>query len=417
MAASPRLSGDDVARLHMERRDNPMTITALIWLDAPMSMPELRDVVRERLITRPRFRDRVVEHRLWGPRWEADQEFELGAHVHHLALPSIDADAALEELVEDLASAALDPRIPLWQLHLIDGVRGGSALLMRVHHVIADGLALVDVLLGLTDEGPAQWTPPSVPPSKRRGVLARVAPLVGMASLVLSRPEPPTTLTSRHHAHKRLAWSPGLGLASLKRLAHEKNVSLTALLLTLVTGALRRVLAESEELSPSLVVRAMVPLSVRDASEGESLGNRYASVFVGLPVGAASASERLTEITRRLARVTVTGGLSAGRALVRIASRVGAPIERLGVELLSRRASLVVSNVPGPPGAHHIAGKRIGAVVAFAPVSGAVGLGVTFFGYGDAVSIGVSSAQALRTLPRDVVDGIERELAELVATH
>lgn len=409
------LSGDDVARLHMERRDNPMTITAIVWLRAPLSLAALEAVVRERLLARPRFRDRVVEHTLAGPRWEPDPDFDLRAHLHHLALPVAPHETALEELVEDLASAPLDPRIPLWQMHLVDGVGDGCALIVRVHHVIADGLALVDVLLGLTDERVSNWTPPSVPPSARRGALASLAPLVSLASLALSRREPATTLTAPHHAHKRLAWSRPMALSTLKAIAKRRGVGVTAIILALVTGSLRRVLEARGELTPSMVVRAMVPLSVRPVDEGSALGNHYATVFVGLPVGVAAPDARVTELRARLSRAVVTGGLSAGRALVRVASRVGAPIERIGVELLSRRASLVVSNVPGPTGAHRIAGSALARVVAFAPVSGAVGLGVTFLGYDGAVSVGVASGMSSPTLPREVIDGIARELEALSA--
>lgn len=409
------LSGDDVARLRMERRDNPMTITAIVWLGAPLSRDALEAVVRERLIVRPRFRDRVVEHALAGPRWEPDADFDLRAHVHHLALPAAPHERALEELVEDLASAPLDPRIPLWQMHLVDRVGAGCALIVRVHHVVADGLAMVDVLLGLTDERASNWKPPSAPPVARGGALAALAPLVSLASLVLSRREPSTALTEPHHAHKRIAWSLPLSLASLKGFARSRGVGVTAILLALVTDSLRRVLDARGELRPSMVVRAMVPFSVRAAAEGGTLGNRYATIFVALPVGVASVEGRVAALRRSLSRAAATGGVSAGRALVRVASVVGAPIERLGVELLSRRASLVVSNVPGPAGAHRIAGSPLDRVVAFAPVTGAVGLGVTFFGYDGAVSVGVASGMTSPTLPREVIDGVTRAFEALSA--
>jgi len=317
--------------------------------------------------------------------------------------------------VEDLAGAALDPRVPLWQLHLVDGVGAGCALVLRAHHVLADGLALVDVLLGLTDEGPCGWTPASVSLPAGGASLRALLPLAGLAALALSRPEPRTSLTHAHHAHKRLAWSRPLDLAALKRAARQRSTGVTALLLATVAAGLREVLAARGELTPGLVVRAMVPLSLRAASERGSLGNRYASVFVGLPVGLASRDARVDDVSRRLAGAVVTGGVSAGRALVRVAGHLGASLERLGVDLLSRRASLVVSNVPGPVEARHIAGQRLDAVAAFAPVAGALGLGVTCVGYGGAVSIGVASGMDSASLPRELVDGVTREFEALTA--
>ena len=415
MALDQRLSGDDIARLHMDRRDNPMVITAVVWLAGPLPFPALVARVQERILPRPRFTERVVEPAFATPRWEPDRDFDLREHLHHLCLPAPGDTAALVALVEDLAGAPLDPRVPLWQLHLVDGVGAGCALVLRAHHVLADGLALVDVLLGLTDEGPLGWTPASVSPPAGGGLLRAVAPLAGLAALALSRPEPSTSLTLPHHAHKRLAWSRPLDLAALKRAARRRSTGVTALLLATVAGGLREVLAARGELASGLVVRAMVPLSLRGASERGSLGNQYASVFVGLPVGLASRDARVDDVRRRLAGAVVTGGVSAGRALVRVAGRLGASFERVGVDLLSRRASLVVSNVPGPGEARHIAGQRLDAVVAFAPVAGALGLGVTCVGYGGAVSVGVASGMDSASLPRDLVDGVTREFEALTA--
>jgi len=404
-----RLSGDDVARLHMDRRDNPMAITAVVRLAAPLPFAVLEARVRERIVPRPRFTERVVEPAFASARWEPDEDFDLREHLHHLALPAPGDDAALATLVEDLAGAPLDPRVPLWHLHLVDGVGEGAALVFRVHHVVADGVALVDVLLGLTDEGLGDWRPPAVRAPPGGGIVRALAPAWGIAALALSRPEPRTVLTGPHHAHKRLAWTPPLPLDALKQAARAKGAGVTALLLATVAGALRDVLSPRE----GTTLRAMVPLSVRATAEGGALGNRYASVFVELPVGVASREGRIEAVRRALAQARVAGGLAGAKTLVRIAGGVGAGVERLGVEHLSRRASLVVSNVPGPSGPRHLAGRRLDAVIAFAPVSGSIGLGVTCVGYGGAVSLGVASGLEAPALPDALAAAAAREFAAL----
>ncbi len=396
----------------MERRDNPMTITAVLWLRGSLTPDELDELVRARLLPRARFHERVVEHTVAGPRWEPDHDFDLRAHVHHVALPAPGDAAALESLVADLASTPLDPRLPLWQMHLVDGVGDGCALVVRVHHVVADGLALVGVLLDLTDEGEGAWSPPSVP-APRGGLAGAILPLAGLASLVASRPEPSTALVASHGPHKRLAWSRALDLARERHAAHERSVSLTAMLLALVTGAVGRALALRGPLDPALVVRAMVPLSLRAPEDASALGNRYASAFIGLPVGGDDREARVAEVARALRHARVASGVALGNTLVRVAGRVGAPIERLGIELLSRRASLVVSNVPGPREPRHIMGRALRSVVAFAPMTGEVGLGVTFFGYADALTVGVSSGLDDASLPADIVAAVAEEVDAL----
>jgi diacylglycerol O-acyltransferase / wax synthase len=93
-----------------------------------------------------RFGQRVGGDRLGRPRWERDPHFELDLHLHRLALPAPGDRRALQELVAGLISAPLDRRRPLWDMHMIDGYGAGCALLVRVHHCVADGIALAQAL-------------------------------------------------------------------------------------------------------------------------------------------------------------------------------------------------------------------------------------------------------------------------------
>jgi diacylglycerol O-acyltransferase len=127
-----------------------------------------------RSLRHERFRQRVVEGRipLRGPRWEPDPAFSLDAHLRVVALTTPHGDAALQTLVGDLASTPLDFSRPLWDMHLIEGVGEGCALLVRLHHCIADGIALVRLMLTLTDGGNEQpGTPPDRTPHPRGGIL------------------------------------------------------------------------------------------------------------------------------------------------------------------------------------------------------------------------------------------------------
>lgn len=402
------LSPADVARLHMETRDNPMTITALLLLDGPMDPGALDALVRDRLLARPRFRERVVEQAL-GARWEPDERFDLRAHVHHVTLTE-PGEMALRDFVDGLASDPLDRSLPLWQMHLVDAPGAPSTVVVRVHHVIADGLGLVEVLLGLTDEGAGGWTPPQQPHVPGGPIAAAVAPVAGLASLLASSPEPRTAFTTHPSPRKRLVWTPPLPLAPLRDAARAWDTGLTALLLALTAGAVRRVLVARQRVDEGLVVRAMVPLSTRAEGEASSLGNRFASVFVELPVGVEGARARVAETGERLRRVRFAGGVSLGRKLVGVAGSLGSAVEHWGVEVLSRRASLVVSNVPGPAEPRHLAGVGLRAVAAFAPTTGEVGVAVTWFGYGASVTAGALAGVEDESLARDLASAIPDEV-------
>ena len=175
---SARLSSADTAWLHMDRPTNLMVINSVELFDETPDWERVRQITQTRLVDRcPRFRQRVVESRLplRAPRWEDDSDYALEHHVHHLALPAPGDRAALQELVGDLMTMPLDRNRPLWHTYLVDGFGGGSAIINRMHHCIADGIALARVMLSLTDSDPnAGIAPPT--PERPRARSARFLP-------------------------------------------------------------------------------------------------------------------------------------------------------------------------------------------------------------------------------------------------
>src|SRR5512133_3259902 len=156
MSSPQRMSTADAAWLHMDRPTNLMVITAVAWFEQPLDWGGVREVVSSRLVQRfPRFRQRVKESRipLLGPSWE-ETDFDLDLHLHRIALPPPGDDPALQELVTDVMARPLDRSRPLWDWYLVDGYGSASAIVVRMHHCIADGVALARVLLSLTDSQP-----------------------------------------------------------------------------------------------------------------------------------------------------------------------------------------------------------------------------------------------------------------------
>lgn len=167
MADTQSMSSADAAWLHMDQPTNLMVITGALWFDEPVDWSRAREVVRTRLVDRfPRFSQRVAEGRapLSGPHWERDPHFDLDLHIHQVALPRPGDRGALQELVADLIATPLDRSKPLWHFHFVDGYESGSAIVVRMHHCIADGIALARVLLSLTDAG----RDAPIAPQKRR---------------------------------------------------------------------------------------------------------------------------------------------------------------------------------------------------------------------------------------------------------
>jgi len=184
MARRVKISAVDTAWLRMDRPQNLMMICGVLLFRDKLSLARLRKVIGERFVVFKRFRQRPVQ--MTGVAfWENDPHFDIAHHVLRMALPGRAGPGELREFVSGLATTPLDPARPMWQFHLVD-YEGGSALVARIHHCYADGIALVRVMLSMMDAGANG--PPAMPfapqPHKRDddddGLGQLLAPLAGV---------------------------------------------------------------------------------------------------------------------------------------------------------------------------------------------------------------------------------------------
>ena len=157
------MSSVDTAWLRMDSTTNLMMIVGVMMFETPLDVPRLKTVLQGRLLVYPRFRQYVVDDGI-SAHWIDDESFDIDAHLHRVRLPGAGGERELQAMVADLASERLDRGKPLWQMHLVENYQGGSALITRIHHCIADGIALIGVLLNMTEEDPeAPDTPREIP--------------------------------------------------------------------------------------------------------------------------------------------------------------------------------------------------------------------------------------------------------------
>ena len=161
-----RISSVDTAWLRMDSPTNLMMITGVMTFEARVDINQIKKLIRERFLAFKRFRQRPV-HTSSGWYWETDEQFDLDLHVRRIALPEPAGQNELQQFAGEMISTPLDTSKPLWQFHLIDNFNGGSALVMRVHHCYADGIALVAVVMSMT-EGDPKISPLPVSGAKRR---------------------------------------------------------------------------------------------------------------------------------------------------------------------------------------------------------------------------------------------------------
>jgi len=161
--AKHKMSSVDTAWLRMDSTTNLMMIVGVMMFETPLDVPRLKTVLQGRLLVYPRFRQFVVDDGM-SAHWIDDESFDIDAHLHRVRLPGAGGELELQAMVADLASERLDKGKPLWQMHLVEHYQGGSALITRIHHCIADGIALIGVLLNMTELDPeAPDTPREIP--------------------------------------------------------------------------------------------------------------------------------------------------------------------------------------------------------------------------------------------------------------
>ncbi len=413
------LSPVDEAWLRMDSETNAMVITALMQFDAPLSREEL-DRVIDLLLANARFRQRVVFHPLMAPRWEDDPMFDRALHVHRVALPSPGGDAALAEFISDRMATPLDRTRSLWEIHVVEGAGRGATIVVRIHHAMGDGVALVKMMLsmlGLTEIRPEDvGVRPSAPPAHVGDVARQVADLTkALGKLLLLPFDPPTPLKGTQSRRKRVAWSAPMPLADVKRVAMALGAKLNDVLMGAVAGALREYLTARSAMTDGLEVHAVVPVFFRGAGAGGGgLGNHFGLVFLALPLGEADPIARVRLATERMNAIKATPEASVSFAILAAAGLASIEIERIVVDLFSRKGSLLVTNVPGPPVPLQIVGKTLERMMVWAPTSGHIGVGISLLSYAGNVNLGIAADAALVPEPAQLVEAYEHEMRVLV---
>ena len=270
-----RMHPADVAWLHMDRPANRMGVTSVMWTDDPLDWDAMRAVLQERLVEKyPRFSQRVVElpALAW---WEDVDDFDMEANLFQHTLDSPADRGTLAGFVSSLLHERLPSELPLWQFHFIDNYRGGSAIVSRIHHCVADGVALSRALLSLCDAESGADGVVGEPVHVGGTVLddlvdpQRVEALLGgalagtraLGRVVSLAPDVLTCLRGKATERKRALWSDPFSLHDIQERAHALEATVSELVLAAVSGGLRAYLARADGRAPD--IRAILPVNLR----------------------------------------------------------------------------------------------------------------------------------------------------------
>lgn len=446
------MSRVDTAWLRMERPTNLMMITSVMMFEESMNIDRLKQAIKQRFLAYPRFRQKVVDTAA-GAWWEEDADFDLDWHVRLSALPGRGGKRELERFVSQQASTPLDKTKPLWQFHLVEKFGGGSALVTRIHHCYADGMALVQVMLSMTDtsreakkgsdltkawlKDDGKQVPQQVGAVDRymklggkmfeKGMdiyrdpgLANVMAKEGseiareLAVALSLSDDPDTVLRGRLGVSKRVAWAEPFDLEEVKAIGRAFQCTVNDVLLASAAGALRSYMLDRGENVDGVTLRATVPVNLRPLKHARKLGNHFGLVFLELPVGEDNPVRRLERVADCMQKLKTSRQAIVSYGLLAALGMAPAALQRTFLDLFSRKATAVATNVPGPRMPLYLAGCTIRDMMFWVPQTGTIGLGISIMSYNGKVHFGLIGDAKLVPDPDDIIRRFRPEFEKLL---
>jgi WS/DGAT/MGAT family acyltransferase len=405
---------------------NLMAINAIL-ITKHLDLRTLRTTFQRRIFEGPdaqgyeRFRCRVGGR---GRRryWEPDPQFDLKRHIIPGRVKHLEGPEAVQAYVGAEAGKALDPDHPLWQIQVIEGYGGGATvLLVRIHHSLGDGEALVGVLLALVDDPPGQQDLQAIRPARGDrwlGQLLRKAAIAASTPGILLRRL--TWIPDRSPMHgpalcgnKRVAWTRPLDLDVVKRVKQQIGATVNDVLMASVSGAFSHYLLDHGSAAPSRFLVSM-PVSVRAMAKSSRGGNCFAPVPLELPAGRSVHGHRILAVKARMDRLKGSPAplviYHLQRALITLLPH---PVSRVLIDFLANKCSAVVTNVQGPAETLAIAGRQVRSLMFWVPQRARIGIGISILSYAGRVQVGVLADEALVPDPAALIQAFEDEFETL----
>src|ERR1700722_15086307 len=439
MANPDRLTGLDSAFLHLEDGGSAHMHVASVMVfegQAP-AYEEFVEHILSRLHLVPRYRQRLAFVPLGQgrPVWTDDPHFNPRYHIRHTALPRPGDEAALKQLAGRLFSQRLDRSKPLWEIWLVDRMAGQRfALIAKTHHALVDGISGVDITTVLFDTAaeplaspgsPAPWNPRPLPgsakllgeallerttvpgeiargggrggrrvvraPRRALGQLRRNLESIGATTLAgINAPAPSSPLNVDIGPHRRYTFVDA-DLALFKSIKDSLGGTLNDVVLASVSLALGRWLRRGGHDTTGLVLKAMVPVSVRADSQRGALGNQVAAMWAPLPVGVEDPADCLEQIRLAMENLKRSGQAVGAQALTNLAGFAPPTILSQAARLQARQRyfNLVVTNVPGPQFPLYLLGHRLRSLYPVVPLARRQALGIAVMSYNGPLGFGL----------------------------
>jgi diacylglycerol O-acyltransferase len=382
------------------------------------------------------------------PQWVPDPHFDLAHHLHRIALPQPGDDAELFAAIATIMERRLDRDRPLWECWIIEGLTDDRwAILMKIHHCIADGIATSQMLAKFADDdGTAEtfahdiragketgglgaglhW--PSANPLRWAGELWHVTTaaagavehaVVGAAELTASvlAGAPESSLNGPISGMRRFT-AARVELAELAEVRRAFDVTLNDVALAAITGSYRSMLLDRGEEPGPDALRTLIPVSVRATDDLGVTDNRVSAMLPLLPVDEADPVKRLAVVHERLAKVKGSGQREGGSALFAAAANIPFALSAWTIRVLTRipqsSVTALATNVPGPRRRQHVMGREVLEILPIPPIALHLRTGIAMLSYADRFVFGITADFDSAPDIDALAAGIENEVWQLL---
>ena len=449
-----RMNPLDASFLAIEDDNNPMHIGNVSIFEGPV--PSYGDVVRmvaSKLPLVPRYRQKVrmVPLQLGRPVWVDDPHFQILYHIRHTAVPSPGGEDQLRNLAGRVFAQNLDRSKPLWEMWIVEGLKGGNwALISKVHHSMVDGVSGTDLMTVLLDQSATVEEPviepfePGPEPSTFELLADMLADRVvqpleavrGLPALARSPLPGGMTLGDARRSigayvsmvtnktadlngpigpHRRWSWAKS-SLADVKTIRESLPGTVNDVVLAVITRGFRDLLLSRGAEVEGRVVRTMVPVSVRSEAEKGTFNNRVSAMFPGLPVGIDDPVERLMDIQRQMNHLKETKMAAGADSIMQMAGFAPPMLLAMGTRLAARMPqrtlNTITTNVPGPRFPLYISGRQMLEAYPFVPIEGNVRIAIAIFSYLGGLNYGITGDYDTTADINVLAEGIEAGMQE-----
>jgi len=448
------LSTLDAGFLQAEDADPHVSLAvgALAVLDGPA--PDFGDFVASlgvRLTEVPRFNQVLRTHPLdlEAPEWVDDAAFDVRHHVRRAAVLHPGDDGALFQLTANLMERRLDRDHPLWECWMIEGLHDGQwALLMKIHHCIADGIATAQLLNRLADDHQGDTFAhkihplPAVPDQGQpgysvfdprewisrlwrtslsvAGTVARAGEGILEVGAALTRPGQPTELSGHITGMRRYA-AVSVPMRDVRKVCKAYGVTVNDVALASITDSYRAAMIRRGEQPRARSLRTLVPVSVRSSDALDHVGNSVSLLLPYLPVEESDPVKQLRAVQRRLTKAKRSGQSQAGSAAVAATNLVPFPLTAWAIRALARvpqRAVVTVAtNVPGPEKRLNVMGRPVVRLLPILPIALRVRTGIAILSYADQLTFGITADYDAASDVSEFADGIVQAARRLASSN